>query len=351
MAEPVTAPPAAAPMSATARAVASLDRLLGPEVPADGPEAPAAPEAPAPAPEGTPPEGVPISEPPPADAPPEPAPDIDPAALTEEEAKSPQLQAIARREKRQRELHEARLAEVTKRETELGERAAKADKYEAIAKLAVENPVAFYKSLGIDKFADVAAQLYYEELGDAAPAEIKDQRKYKTLESQIAELRKERDSERASLAAEQKAAEDRRAVDSYRGQLGKFLGAVPEALPHVAAVAKAKPERVVDAMYRLAVGMMQADPDAGVPTADVLAKQLEASLKADAEVFRPIYAGSTQEKSPSSLGPQDKPAPRTLTNAQTQTSTHARSPAGSDQERIRRAAQALEAAEARATGR
>jgi hypothetical protein len=134
------------------------------------------------------------------------------AKAEEKEESDPRFAALAKRERdilsRQKELKDAHAA--------LEESRKAADAFEQAKRNASVDPVAFVKSLKLDLPLDqIAKALWYEVLGDDAPAEAKQDKRFTSMEAKVRQLQSE-------LEQHQRAKEERERQDVVREQAMAF---------------------------------------------------------------------------------------------------------------------------------
>jgi len=209
------------------------------------------------------------------------------------EGKSAQILALARRESALR-------AREKDYETSFQAKVQEAVQAE-IAKLrdvAVRNPADFYKQLGVEDYRPVANDLYYNIMGDEAPAEFRAKQTEHAIRNEIQELR-------AQVAAQQEAAKAQAGQAELRtyvsGLKGYVSGAAPESLPFLKAEFDADPDAAVEAMVTAASNLSQAS--GVVPSAEQVAEALNRELEKIADRYVKAASYRTQSKSTPSAQP------------------------------------------------
>ena len=257
------------------------------------------------------------------------------------EALAPNIAAIMRRDRRQKELHEQRVAELAKREQELAAKMQQVASIEELTRMAVERPVEFFEKYGNGaKLADIGAQLVYKEMGNDVPEDVKEKYKVRRLETQIADLARKNEEMIKHFGEQQKLAEQSAMLRSYERSVADYTSEVPETLQHVRAIVDHDKAGAVNALMRLAVAYAQQYPDGEPLKPAQLAEYLEQGLQAEVEPF----AGRIYEKKQfepkakvvASAEPKSAPVPA-LTSAKLAASTPTKSPAMTEEERLKRA--------------
>lgn len=232
----------------------------------------------------------------------------EPEKPKEPEAEAPTA-ALRRMMARDKELRELK----TKLDAEKQEiesfRAQKAE-FERNVRTFEIDPVAYIRALNPKiSLAEIAKQLWLEELGDAAPPEHRTSREVRTNRTEIERLRMELEAERARIADEQNAARAEAAYAQYAGALEAFAKSAPDTLPLVKAYTAADTTKVVRGMLKIAEA---ASRDGTILTPEQCAQQLETKLVA----LRKALVPETPKPAPAvvpSPTPQTKSAP-TLRN-------------------------------------
>lgn len=254
------------------------------------------------------------------------------------ELPSTALSRIARREKRQREQHEARLAEIDVKMKELESKASGVSSLDDLKALADSDPVALFAALGIkDKLADKAKSLYYEELGEDAPAEAKENRRIRQLEAEIRAVKRETTEWRNSQQQAAQQVANQQLVDKYVNTLELSLSEVPAEFKHVVALAKNNRQGAVQAMYQMAVSAAEANPQAEIASPAELIEALEENILG--ELAQLGYTNDSPKKTTETE--QKKTSGKTLTNKQVKDQTKPKPAAMTDEERLRNAEKAL----------
>lgn len=137
------------------------------------------------------------------------------------------------------------------------------DGYEDAQKKFKYSPVEYIRKLAPDiNLADLAKQLWYEQLGEAAPAEYRATREARAAKSTVEELRAEMEqrlqAERQRWSEESQRAEQEKAYNQYIGALGNVAKAPPDEYPLVKSFAQTSPERVHQALFKIAQKHAQA---------------------------------------------------------------------------------------------
>ena len=236
------------------------------------------------------------------ETPPEP-----PAPKEPEEAPTAALRRMMARDKELRELKTKLDAE--KQEIE-SFRAQKAE-FERNVRTFEIDPVAYIRALNPKiSLAEIAKQLWLEELGDAAPPEHRTSREVRTNRTEIERLRMELEAERARLAEEQNAARAEAAYAQYAGALEAYAKSAPDTVPLVKAYTAADPTKVVRGMLKIAEA---ASRDGTILTPEQCAQQLETKLAALRKALVPEAPKSAPAVAQTPATPQTSKAP-TLRN-------------------------------------
>jgi hypothetical protein len=262
-------------------------------------------------------------------------------------AESSKLASLARRERRSREQAKEREAQLTKKEQDLEDRLKRAEELESrLSGLKDEfrhDPISALKDLGIeDGYAEVASALYDEELGESAPPEHRSQREIRALRERLSQFEKSQ-KEQSTKQEETKKQEEVQAFQrKFVNELETHMKAMPSGLTYANAVFEKNPEDAIHAMYNIAYSVAMEDPNAPLPTTQQLAEALNQNLETTlAPVIDAILAARNQSIEDETKV-EEEPArqTRTLRNAQSRR-TSKQSPAATDEERVRRALQAL----------
>jgi hypothetical protein len=266
------------------------------------------------------------------------------------EAESSKLASIARRERRSREQSKEREDKILAREKEFETRLSKASELESrLESLKGDfkyDPVRTLKELGIEEgYADVASALYDEELGEDAPAGNKQSREIRELRDKLQKIEEDRVSTAEKREAEKKTAEAQDFQRRYVGEMQSFMTASKE-LTYADAFYQNNPEDAVQAMYTMAYDAALEDPSAELPSPQLLAEALNQNLETTlAPVIDAILAARNKTTEVETLGEEEPIAPtetKTLRNAQSRR-TQKQAPAKTEEERMRRALQMLNA--------
>ncbi len=270
-----------------------------------------------------------------------------PEASEPDEAESSKLASLARRERRSREQAKEREDKIAAREAELEERLQKAQELEERFGSLKDNfkydPVRALRELGIEEgYSDVAGALYDEELGEDAPAANKQGREIRELRDRLKQF------EEQQVAAEKKNKEERQQADTlafqkkYVGEMQSFMDADTTNLSYADAFYNSNPQEAIEAMYNIAYNSAVEDPSAVLPTPQELAEALNHNLETTlAPVLDAILAARNQSTEEVETMAEETSTPtKTLRNSQTRRTTK-QSPAKSEEERVRRALQAL----------
>ena len=263
-----------------------------------------------------------------------------------EEAESSKLASLARRERRIREQAKEREGQLAKKEQELENRLKKAEELEArLNRMKDEfkyDPVSALKDLGIeDGYADVASALYDEELGEDAPAGSRQNREIRALKERLKKFEADQQAAIQKREEEQKAAENQAFQRKYVGEMESYMDSKDENLTYANALYGESPQEAVQAMYTIAYNTALENPNDPVLTAKELAEALNHNLeKTLAPVIDAILAARNQTEDKPQATKEPVKQTKTLRNAQSRRTTQ-QSPAQTEEERIKRALQAL----------
>tara|TARA_B100000029_G_C17590864_1_gene962440 strand:+ start:1304 stop:2305 length:1002 start_codon:yes stop_codon:yes gene_type:complete len=259
---------------------------------------------------------------------------------------SSKLASLARRERHAREQSKEREDKLTKREQELDARIKKAEELEnQLARIKRDfayDPVAALKELGIEKgYADAASALYDEELGEDAPAEHRSQREIRALRDRLQRFEEEQKAGEERKKKEMKEAEVANFQKQYIGEMETYMKTVPEELPYAKALFEENAGDAIQAMYSIAYQVAVEDPNAILPTAEQLAEALNTNLEVTlAPVINRILDARTKTPEAETQAEEIPRQKKTLRNSQSRRTTQ-QSPAQTEEERIKRALQAL----------
>lgn len=222
--------------------------------------------------------------------------------VTKEEAPavqvSPQLALLARKEKALREREVALEASITER--------VKAA-LEGLRAKATANPSEYFRELGVEKPVELAADIYYNELGDDAPAEFKAKKQQIEAAKQLTEMKRLM-SEWEKKQQEASATKDR---DVYVSQLNGYLQSSLQDTPYLALEFEADQVGTLDAMCQAAANMMASGGP--IPSAKQVAEALNGEIEKLATRYKSI--GNNTQKAPPAAA--SKPVTQTLTSKQT----------------------------------
>lgn len=202
------------------------------------------------------PEGVELK---PADEQVEVQPEAEPEAPKEPEPEAPkppaeepvtaQLKRLMAREKAARELEAKAKAEVA----ELAPYKARIAELEARERSFELDPVGYIRALNPKiSLAEVAKQLWLEELGENAPPEHRATREIRSTKLEIDKLRMELEAERKRQAEAVEQSRLEAAYAQYTGALEAYAKAAPDTLPMVKAYTAVDASKVVRGMLKIA---------------------------------------------------------------------------------------------------
>jgi len=264
-------------------------------------------------------------------------------------AESSRLASLARRERRAREQAKERESQLAQREKELEEKLKRAEELEGridgLKKQLRYDPISALKELGIeDGYSDVASALYDEELGDAAPPEHKSQREIRALRDRLAEIEnaQKQKEETAKAAEEEKIILE--AQQKYVASMDSYMKEKSDSLTYANALYSQSPEDAIQAMYNIARAVAMEDPNGPLPDprqiAEVLNQNLEETLGPVVDALYAARHPKTEEITPVNKEPVRQQ--KTLRNSQSRRTTQ-QPPALTEEERVKRALQALTA--------
>lgn len=288
----------------------------------------------------------------PVAAPAEAAPAVAPPKVEEKppepEALSPQMEAIARREKRAMERDKA----IGDREKALAEKEktlATLDELASIAKGG--NAKALAERLGLTKEAaqGLARSLWYEAMGEEAPADVRQQAELRQLREEQARQAKLLEEERAARASEREQSRVESARAQYAGQISAYVSAPFEGAPLVKAYAEESPQEMAQQLFSLGLRYAEANPEEPAPTPADLVKQMEAALEEQIAPLRKRGLLSTTPKANTTPVPEAT-APAALTSQRAATAATMRAAELSDEERFEASVRAMKEASALSRG-
>lgn len=243
------------------------------------------PEKPAPTPEPA------KTAPPPAPEPAKPAADQHLAALMEREARIIEQQAAFKAE---REQHDNYLRDLQSR----------LDKFEDAQRRFRNNPAAFIRSLAPDLPPNkLAERLWFDELGDLAPAEHRLEKQVLSTRDELQQLRDEIVAERQRLAEEQ-------ARMSREQAMKQVVGTVPDKNRLLKSLASKNP----DLATRMLLDADRMAKSQGRELAPAEAAQLVEQYLSQ---FEGVFGAPPAAPAPVQPDPKASPAPTSLRNEHT----------------------------------
>ena len=150
------------------------------------------------------------------------------------------------------------------------------------------DPVSALREMGIeDGYSELATALYDEELGEDSPDEWKAQRETRELSARIRRLEQEQKEAEERIKSEKQQAEFNefqrnylRGMDSYMSEQLKSVKSEESGEMTIAqALYESNPTQAVEAMYGIALQVAHEDPNAPLPTPELLAEQLQVNLE------------------------------------------------------------------------
>lgn len=234
------------------------------------------------------------------------------------------LASLARRENKLREQEKA----FRDKEAQLNQLQAQ---IASIRQRAIEDPAGFYREVvGAEKTAEIAAQLYYNELGEAAPKEFQEKKATWSLEKKLEQLQKQI-AEKERVAAAQ--AQEARALSYLQAQTAR----IPDSLPFLKAEAADDASYVARSLYTKITQLSQAGALGGATTdeeiAAVAAQSLNDDFKRAAERYLRIHGPKQAPKTQSPVAEETKPVmTKSLSSQATAMTKPRRPPANRDEE-------------------
>lgn len=202
-------------------------------------------------------EEVPPVESPPAESPPAeaaPAAVTPPPVVEEKPAEAPPKVAPVLLKLMEREAQVVeRENKVKQFETEVSSIREQVAAYETAQKNFKYNPVQFIRQMAPDiDLADLAKQLWYEKLGDVAPADYRATKEARAAQGSIEQLRAEAKADVERVREEIKREQAEQAYHQYVGAIGSLARSVPETYPLVKSFAKDDPDSVQRGLLKIA---------------------------------------------------------------------------------------------------
>jgi AcrR family transcriptional regulator len=233
------------------------------------------------------------------------------------------LASLARRENKLREQEKSfreKEAQLQQLQTQLS----------TIKQRILEDPAAVFRELGVEKVSEVAAQLYYSELGDAAPKEFQEKKATWSLERKLEQLQRQI-AEKEQLTQKQMA--EARAITYLQAQTARIPDSLPflkaEAADDSAFVARSLYQRITDLARAGALGDATTDEE----IAAVAAQSLNDEIKRNAERYLRLHQKAAPPKAQSPVAEEKKPAvTKSLGSQATAVAKPRRPPANRDEE-------------------
>ncbi len=220
------------------------------------------------------------------------APEVPKPAPPAEEPATLQMRRLMAREKAAREVETKVKEERTALESVRAEVAA----YQQRQNMFELDPVGYIRSLNPKiSLAEVAKQLWLEELGENAPPEARATREVRSNRIEIEKMRAELVAERERLAKEQDQRQAEQAYQQYTGALEAYAKSAPDSLPLVKAYTAADSVKVVRGMLKIAEN---AAATGVVLSPEQCAQNLETKLAALRKAL-----GTEQPKDPPAVAP------------------------------------------------
>ncbi len=159
-----------------------------------------------------------------------------------------------------------------------------------IKQMAVSDPARFYREVvGVDpsKLPDIAAPLYYENLGDQAPEVLKHKNEMLRIERKL----EESEQRLARFETEILTQNQQREVDAYFGQVTTFPEGRDEDYPFLSANLTDRPDATAEALKARALEYFQETGVAATP------KQIAQALESDLEQYYTSLQSAYERKS------------------------------------------------------
>jgi hypothetical protein len=217
-----------------------------------------------------------------------------PKAEAQPEKVAKGLAALAQRDAESRRAHQARVAELAEYERRITAGAQQQrtqieqEVRAQVRRQALEDPVGFYRALGVDKgYQDLGAQFYYAELGADAPKEIQDKARFYGVQQKISDVERQLQDQAQALAQREANFQMQQRVSAYKGALLAELPKIKDA-PYLGALAKKSGDAAANAMIAAANDWMKENPGQPAPSATVLAARVEKVLQETLEPFKGV---------------------------------------------------------------
>lgn len=275
----------------------------------------------------------------------------EPAAKPEAEAPPKKvaqgLAALAKRDAESRRAHQARMAEIQQAEQGLKAREQQmraqieSDVHGNVRRAALEDPVGFYKKLGVTKgYQELGAQFYYADLGKDAPPDVQEKAKFYGIQQKVGDVEQKLTHGFQQLAQERQQLAQERLVTEYRQGLMADVPAL-KATPYFTALHKANPKEAGDYMIAAATDYMRTNPGAPPPNAATLAAVIEQAIR---QRVKPFEALSKKKPTPAA---DDEDEPATTLSANHSGRTPTRPAPKSREERRKEVLRGLKAGKSR----
>lgn len=232
------------------------------------------------------------------------------------------LAALAKRDAESRRAHQTRMAEIQQAEQGLKAREQQmraqieSDVHGNVRRAALEDPVGFYKKLGVTKgYQELGAQFYYADLGKDAPPDVQEKAKFYGIQQKVGDVEQKLTHGFQQLAQERQQLAQERMVTEYRQGLMADVPAL-KATPYFTALHKANPKEAGDYMIAAATDYMRTNPGAPPPNAATLAEVIEQAIR---QRVKPFEALSKKKPTPAA-DDEDEPATTLSANHSDRTS-------------------------------
>lgn len=189
-----------------------------------------------------------------------------------------QLAAIARKEAELQEREAALKATTENVDLESYKEALRQDTYKELAKL------------GLEKNTDLATQIWYGELGEDPPTELKSKLQNQSVRNEIQSLKQELEQFKSQSQEAITTAALRVEADRIEEQIQRFVDAVPEDLRFVHKLAEDNSQEAFEALVQTTANIYK--NQGKLPTPQEVAKLIDTEMQKDWERFSSIQPKS-----------------------------------------------------------
>lgn len=251
------------------------------------------------------------------------------------EETDPRFAALAKRERDLQTRHK----EIKDAHSQLEEARRAVDVYEQARKNAEVDPVAFIKSLKLNTPLDAMAKaLWYEVLGEEAPAEAKQDRRFTQMEAKLRQQQSELENlrrEREEMAREQ---EIKSRVANIQSEFKSFVES--NEVPEIKLRYSKQADVVLDDLLNVAAELGDAGDEEWM-NPEKVAAALEQRYREERARYESLYGpfGATPKTEPVPGASKNEAAPRTLSNRIANQTAPASEP--SEEERFKMAEQRM----------